>query len=99
MVCLQEAWDTPDDAEAGGELKDAESSVSEFSHRLGGAWWQKFAEVRHCTLYRPSNVYLACDPVLICCCTNVIAVRIPCVDLIITAVVECTSSLLAFSLC
>lgn len=45
LKTLKEAWDTPDDAEAGGELKDAESSLSEYSHRLGGAWWQKFAEV------------------------------------------------------
>jgi len=65
FVLLQEAWDTPDDAEAGGELKDAESSLSEYSHRLGGAWWQKFAEVCHCSLYTHSNVYLTvvhCDP-------------------------------------
>ena len=47
---LQEAWDTPDDAEAGGELRDAESSLSEYSGRLGGAWWQKFAEVCECSL-------------------------------------------------
>lgn len=49
---LQEAWDTPDDAEAGGELRDAESSLSEYSERLGGAWWQKFAEVCDCSQYK-----------------------------------------------
>ena len=65
LVFLQEAWDTPDDAEAGGELKDAESSLSEYSHRLGGAWWQKFAEVCCCNLH--TNVHLTvvfCDPAL-----------------------------------
>ena len=42
---MQEAYDTPDDPAAGGQLGDAESSLSEYSNRLGGAWWQKFAEV------------------------------------------------------
>lgn len=67
LVVLQEAWDTPDDAEAGGELKDAESSLSQYSNRLGGAWWQNFAQVCHCSLYTHADVCLAvvhCDPAL-----------------------------------
>ncbi len=82
FVLLQEAWDTPDDAEAGGELKDAASSLSQYSDRLGGAWWQTFAEVCHCSLYAHLNVYLAVVIVmlpwtLIRRCTNIIAVRTP----------------------
>lgn len=45
LKTLKEAWDTPDDAEEGGELNAAESSLDQYTDRLGGAWWQKFAEV------------------------------------------------------
>ena len=61
---LQEAWDTPDDAEAGGELGAAESSLSQYSDRLGGAWWQKFAEVHSPTSQTPLTITDACFSVL-----------------------------------